>query len=113
MSLIGKNPETLAVEIYDLPGEQADFGGKESWLWRGLLDIQVNGFGGVDFNAPEITLADYRRAVARIWSTGVTRFLATIITGSRERILRCLRVAAKAAEDSDIGPSIAGFHLEG
>jgi N-acetylglucosamine-6-phosphate deacetylase len=74
----------------------------------GLVDIQVNGFGGVDFNAADVTVDDVYRALPVIRSTGVTRFLPTFITGSLERFAHGARVML------DVGdPSIAGIHLEG
>jgi N-acetylglucosamine-6-phosphate deacetylase len=74
----------------------------------GLVDIQVNGFGGVDFNTPDVTADDVRRALPIIKSTGVTRFLPTFITGSLERFAH----GARAVLDAD-DPMIAGIHLEG
>lgn len=74
----------------------------------GLVDIQVNGFGGVDFNSPDVTVDDVRRALPVIRATGVTRFLPTFITGPLERFAHCVRVVL------DVGdPAIAGIHLEG
>lgn len=112
MRLTGKHPERKSLETLEVAGG-GELGGPGSWLAPGLLDLQVNGFAGVDFNAPGVGVEDYRRAVRRMWATGVTRFLSTIITGGRERILACMRAAAQAAADSEIGPAIAGVHLEG
>jgi N-acetylglucosamine-6-phosphate deacetylase len=74
----------------------------------GLVDIQVNGFAGVDFNAPETTEEDIRRALAAIRATGVTRLLPTLITSPLDRFTACARTLA-AIDD----PAIAGFHQEG
>lgn len=79
----------------------------------GLLDLQVNGFGGVDFNSSAVTVAQYRQAAERIWATGVARFLPTIITGDPDRMIRCLAAAAEAARDPLLADTIAGIHLEG
>ena len=74
----------------------------------GLVDIQVNGFGGVDFNSPEVSVDDVRRVLPVMKATGVTRFLPTFITGPLDRFAHCARVML------DVGdPSIAGIHLEG
>jgi len=43
----------------------------------GLFDLQVNGFGGVDFNDPMTTPEAVLQAVARLRERGVTRFLPT------------------------------------
>jgi N-acetylglucosamine-6-phosphate deacetylase len=78
-----------------------------------FCDLQVNGFAGADFNTPHIGEDGYTRAIEALWKTGVTRFLPTIITASDGDMCRCLRAAARAAELSRIGASIAGIHLEG
>ncbi len=114
MRLTGKNPETNALETIEAAnGATGELGAPGSWLAPGLLDLQVNGFGGVDFNATGVGVEDYRKAVRRMWATGVTRSLPTFITGGRERILACMRTCALAAADAEIGPAIAGIHLEG
>jgi len=74
----------------------------------GLVDIQVNGFAGVDFNSPGATAGDLERAVSAIRATGVTRFLPTLITGPLDRFTECAR-ALLALND----PAVAGFHMEG
>ena len=74
----------------------------------GFFDLQVNGFAGVDFNTPGCTPDQWRHAIETLKSTGVTRFLATLITSSFETFSRCARsVAAYGA------PAIAGIHMEG
>ena len=46
----------------------------------GLVDLQVNGFAGVDFNSGTITSAELDRALEAMLATGVTICLPTIIT---------------------------------
>lgn len=74
----------------------------------GFFDLQVNGFAGVDFNAPDLTPEGVGRALDALRRTGVTRFLPTLITGSFERFAACARVL-NALDD----PAIAGIHMEG
>jgi N-acetylglucosamine-6-phosphate deacetylase len=74
----------------------------------GLFDLQVNGFGGVDFNAPDLTSDRVTEALQRIHETGVTRCLPTLITSPLERFTRNVRVIARIAD-----PTIAGIHMEG
>jgi N-acetylglucosamine-6-phosphate deacetylase len=74
----------------------------------GLFDLQVNGFGGVDFNNPDVTEDDIYRSIEKMRLTGVTRFLPTLITSSFERFTQC------ATKLIQIGhPAIAGIHMEG
>ncbi len=75
----------------------------------GLFDLQVNGFGGVDFNDPAFTIDDFDRAAGAMRKTGVTRFLPTVITASPERFNACARTLATASKHA----AMAGIHMEG
>ncbi|MGH9163853.1 MAG: N-acetylglucosamine-6-phosphate deacetylase [Vicinamibacteraceae bacterium] len=74
----------------------------------GFVDLQVNGFAGVDFNDPGCTPADLQRALDAITRTGVTRCLPTLITSSLDRFAACARLIADHPS-----PLIAGVHMEG
>jgi N-acetylglucosamine-6-phosphate deacetylase len=74
----------------------------------GFFDIQVNGFGGIDFNAADLTVDRVHEAIERMRATGVTRCLPTLITSSFDRFARCARVLARANIEA-----IAGLHMEG
>ncbi len=76
----------------------------------GFVDIQVNGFAGIDFNDPFATQAGIAAAIDAILRTGVTRCLPTVITGGPDDMLNCLRNLRKAQKSL---PAIAGFHVEG
>ncbi len=49
--------------------------GEDLWIAPSFVDIQVNGFAGVDFNIPDTPQRDIQRALDLILSTGVTRCL--------------------------------------
>lgn len=84
------------------------------WLLPGLIDIQVNGFGGHDLNAADITTADVAGVVRSLWKHGVTRFCPTICTQSHERMVAALRMIARACEEAPwIERAIIGVHVEG
>ncbi len=73
----------------------------------GFVDLQVNGFGGVDFL--EADAAGYRRAGEALLETGVTAYLPTLITAPEDVVL-----AALAEIPTDVGrPRVLGVHLEG
>lgn len=74
----------------------------------GLVDLQVNGFGGVDFNAAGLTGDLVHEALARMRLTGVTRCLPTLITSSLDEFTASARVIARVSD-----PAIAGIHMEG
>lgn len=74
----------------------------------GLFDLQVNGFAGVDFNNPALTVEGLSKAAEAMRATGVTRFLPTLISSSFDRFAACARIIARAHV-----PAIAGIHMEG
>ena len=61
----------------------------------GYVDLQVNGYAGVDFNGDGVTPDDFHEACARLESDGVSRILATIITDDVSAMAR--RLAAIVA----------------
>ena len=73
----------------------------------GLVDLQVNGFGGVDFAGADA--AGYRRAGEALLEHGVTAFQPTLITAPEDELVAALREVP--AELS--GPRLIGVHLEG
>lgn len=79
-------------------------------LAPGLIDLQVNGGGGVLFNdAPEVaTLASIAAAHRRY---GTTAFLPTLITDRDEVIDEALKAVETAIRDGV--PGVVGIHLEG
>src|ERR1035437_10270246 len=86
---------------------------RETWIAPGFIDIQVNGFAGVDFNRPDTGIDQIQQALDLIWSTGVTRCLPTVITGPADDMAACLRNLARARRELPLGRTIAGFHVEG
>jgi len=73
----------------------------------GFVDLQVNGFGGVDFLDAD---ADgYRRAGQALLETGVTAYLPTLITSPEQQVLQAMAEVPVACGR----PRILGMHLEG
>ncbi len=84
------------------------------WLSPGWVDIQVNGYAGADYCSPHTTLEDATHSVEVLWSTGVTRFFPTVITGSREGMAGAIANLAKLKAAMPLhGKSMVGFHIEG
>jgi N-acetylglucosamine-6-phosphate deacetylase len=80
----------------------------------GFLDIQVNGYGGVDFNQDDLTAEALDRACAKLQADGVDGILATVITDSQERMERRLANLARHREKSELARRIIrGIHIEG
>lgn len=78
------------------------------------FDLQVNGYGGVDFNQDDLSGEDLHKACVRIEADGVGGFLATIITEDLSKMCaRLTRLADLREKDSLAKRLIAGFHIEG
>jgi len=91
------------------------FGAPEiaEYVTPGWIDLQVNGFAGVDYNSPATPAEEIARSSRAIFQTGVTRFFPTVITGAPEAMCGALRNLAKAKEASWEGAAMEAFHVEG
>ncbi|PTM40536.1 amidohydrolase family protein [Bosea sp. 124] len=80
----------------------------------GLIDLQVNGFAGIDFNAGAITPAEIDHALEAMLATGVTLCLPTIITAHADELDQRFKALDAAIKASRLGPAMCpGYHLEG
>jgi len=80
----------------------------------GLVDLQVNGYGGVEFNSPSLTKEQVAQVATAHDAFGVTSLLATCTTDSFELLARSLGVIAEARRRSpEVALRIPGVHLEG
>lgn len=80
----------------------------------GLIDLQVNGFAGIDFNDSALTAAAMDQALEAMARTGVTACLPTLITAPENVLAERLRALDDAVANSRLGPlMVPGFHLEG
>ncbi|MGD0580386.1 MAG: amidohydrolase family protein [Bryobacteraceae bacterium] len=84
-----------------------------TYLSPGFIDLQVNGFAGVDYCNPDAPQDEIARSLEVLFSTGVTRLLPTVITGSPEAMLGALRNLARARRELRHGRAFEGFHVEG
>ena len=82
-------------------------------LAPGFIDLQVNGFAGVDYNSPGSSHEAIGESLRAMFATGVTRCLPTIITGSPDNTTGALRNLARAREALPEGLAMEGFHVEG
>ena len=83
-------------------------------LAPGLVDLQINGFQGVDFNHFPFSEQDVLRATRALWQQGVTSFMPTVITAQPDDIAQALAQLARAcAQHPAVAQAVVGFHLEG
>jgi len=90
------------------------FGSRDFYVSPGFIDLQVNGFAGIDVNHPGFDGDDLVPLCKALLRTGVTRFCPTLITGSEERLSRNIQQIAQACEKHPLVQSmVLGIHLEG
>jgi N-acetylglucosamine-6-phosphate deacetylase len=88
----------------------------EHWPWiaPGLIDIQVNGYGGPEFSSADLTPEEVLRVARAMDRFGVTRFCPTLTTERFEVLRHGLRTVAMACESSpQVARRVAAIHLEG
>ncbi len=78
----------------------------------GWIDLQVNGFKGVDFSDKNLTLKGVEQVSKELLAKGTIGYCPTIITSPLAIYERNLPLLAKAME-SKVGAQILGIHLEG
>jgi N-acetylglucosamine-6-phosphate deacetylase len=87
-------------DILDLP-----------WIAPGLVDIQINGFAGIDFNRDIASDDAWHHATHQLYAHGCTGFLIALITNTEENYRRLLRDLAGRI---NLDPrNCLGFHMEG
>ncbi len=93
----------------------ADAGGDaDRWVGPGLVDLQVNGYRGLDFNTPPLLPELVERVAAELSSEGVTSFLPTLVSNGDDQIEQALAAIATACSRSaSTRGAIPGVHLEG
>jgi N-acetylglucosamine-6-phosphate deacetylase len=80
-------------------------------LVPGFVDLQVNGYFGVELDAAEA--AGWRTVTSRLPETGTTAFVPTFITAPVPQLAEALRAAAGLAPGPAAGARVLGVHLEG
>lgn len=83
-------------------------------LATSLFDLQINGYAGVDFQNPDLTQADLRRAIDAMRAAQTHRILLTLITDEMDALARKFAQVEKyRAADPVLEETICGYHLEG
>ena len=80
---------------------------------RGWIDLQVNGFKGIDFSMPDLTLDQVHQVTAELLSRGTSAYCPTLITCDPAIYERNLPILAQAMREPDLREHIVGLHLEG
>ncbi|MGL4738423.1 MAG: N-acetylglucosamine-6-phosphate deacetylase [Cellulosilyticaceae bacterium] len=81
------------------------------YVGPGFIDIHIHGYDGVDtMDGTTEAIAKIAKGVAE---NGVTSFLPTTMTMSKESIIRALEAARVVKAEAKTGAQILGVHMEG
>jgi N-acetylglucosamine-6-phosphate deacetylase len=95
-----KSVTPVKEDILDLP-----------WIAPGLVDIQINGFAGIDFNRAIESDDAWHHAAHQLYAHGCTGFLIALITNTAEGYRHLLKDLAGRI---NLDPrNCLGFHMEG
>lgn len=87
---------------------------KAKWIGPPLLDLQVNGFAGIDFQQDDLSEADLLHAVGQLGQACCGQILFTLVTDDWEAMTRRLTRARQLRDAHPaLGRAIAGWHIEG
>jgi N-acetylglucosamine-6-phosphate deacetylase len=83
-----------------------------------LVDLQVNGYAGVDFSSPALTIDQVLQAAQNLRRQGTALFCPTIVTAPWEVYTHVIPLLAQAKLvlanlDYNVYAQISGIHLEG
>lgn len=99
--------------------EGAAIGGPDIWLSPGFIDLQINGYGGHDFNlgywgGESEGPHDLRPIFEQTARAGTALLCPTVTTNSAEAILASLSHLSRTLDaDTRLARRVPGIHLEG
>jgi N-acetylglucosamine-6-phosphate deacetylase len=81
------------------------------WIAPGLVDIQINGFAGIDFNRVLESDAAWEHATSQLYAQGCTGFLIALITNREDGYRELLGPLTERMRREP--RNCLGFHMEG
>ena len=87
---------------------------QDSWVAPALVDLQVNGFAGVDFQKDNLSPDQLLAAARGLRAAGCSRFLLTLVTDHWPKLTRRLAtLRALRSSSEELSQAVAGWHVEG
>jgi len=87
---------------------------RDQWVAPPLVDLQINGYAGVDFQQDGLALEELLSATRPLRRAGCTRYLLTLVTDEWSRLIARLRHLRELRLASvELAQAIAGWHIEG
>jgi len=91
-----------------------DSSSEKVWIGPGFTDIQVNGYGGLDYNELYRDVLALGQIFKKLLQNGVTSHFPTIITNSPEKISALIQQVVQLRKIDPLAKScISGIHIEG
>lgn len=117
--IIGREPDSGRVVRITVEGEviaaiEACDELCEVWVSAGLVDLQVNGYAGLDCNGNDLRPETITKLAQAMLRTGVTTFAPTVITAPEAEILERLEAIAEGRSRDAVATRCIPFvHVEG
>jgi N-acetylglucosamine-6-phosphate deacetylase len=120
MQLEGNIPGVGCAKI-ELDGERigsvtitGDVNKELPFISPGFVDIQINGFAGVDFTAADLDAEKAIGMMPAIWSTGTTTICPTLVTNTIPGLAKNFAILEEARRiSSNFAHMVPCYHLEG
>jgi N-acetylglucosamine-6-phosphate deacetylase len=94
--------------------EKTTSGASNVWLMPALLDLQVNGYGGVDYQSDGIGVDELLSSVRQLRRDGCAQIFLTLITDAWPKLMaRLKRLKELRSQSPELQSAIAGWHIEG
>jgi len=77
------------------------------------IDFQINGYMGIDFSSPTLTLESCEKCFKDIIKSGISKFCPTIITSPMKVYRRNIPIVIQILQKTTFKKHILGIHLEG
>lgn len=79
----------------------------------GFVDLQVNGYLGINFSGPGLTVEKVEFVTQKLTEQGTIGYCPTVVSSPMEVYRENLPLIARAMDEPELGPHILGIHLEG
>jgi len=119
VTICGRDPGSLLmieVEVFDgrIAALRPSLDTSDLWLAPGLIDLQVNGYDGIDLNDAHCTAQKVVDLVRKLAVMGTTTLLPTLVTASAPSIQHLLATIQEARQSNrQVEYAIPFVHLEG
>lgn len=80
---------------------------------NGFVDLQVNGYKGINFTSRKLTIDDIHKATRALADAGTIAYCPTVCTDNLKVYEHSLKLFARASQDPELAGRILGLHLEG